>query len=192
MVRLIGAAIGWFGFVLGFTLLYQVSVVVIALGGACANGGAYEIAVECPDGVALLAPAGIWGGIIAVGAWLFLAGGFGTPLPAWAWFILFGGLSVPFALNGGEGGWIIAVVFFAMGVVPLALEFRANPLRALIGSYDVNGDAFLFTDNSRRALLSSNAPLDGVVVPTSVHGLLGFGVPLVASALGVLAGFALF
>jgi hypothetical protein len=191
MVRIAGSAVGWFGFTLGFVLLFQVSLAVMELGGACASGGAYEIEVECPERVALFAPTSIGIGLAAVGVWLFFSGGFGTPLAGWAWFVLFGGLSIPFALGGG-GGWVIAVVFFIMGIVPLGLELRANPVRTLIGAYTVNHEPFAFGDNSRRSLLSATAPLDGEVAPTAVHWLLGLGVPLAASVLGVLAGVALF
>ena len=187
-----GSAVSWLLLALCISLLLQVAFVVMSLGGACANGGAYEIAVECPDSVALFAPLSIWGGLTAVAVWIFFSGGFGTPLPGWAWFMLFGGLSIPFALAGEGGGWLVAGVFLVMGVVPLGLELRANPVRTLIGSYDVNGDAFLFTDNSRRSLLSSSAPLDGAVVPTARHWLLGLGIPIVASALGAVVGLALF
>ena len=191
-VRVAGAAIGWFGLAACLTLLFNVALVVMALGGACANGGAYEIAVECPENVAAFAPLSIWGGLISVGVWLFFSGGFGTPLPGWAWFGLFGGLSVPFALAGGTEGWLVAGVFFIMGIVPIGLELRANAARAFLGTRDVNGQTFSFGDNSRRALLSYAAPLDGTVAPNASNWLLGLGVPIAAVALGILAGNAAF
>ncbi|MEQ1854678.1 MAG: hypothetical protein ABMA01_24180, partial [Chthoniobacteraceae bacterium] len=85
LVRIVGSAGSWFLFSLSFSLLFQVTITVMALGGTCASGGPYEIAVECPDNVAAFAPLSIFGGLLSVGVSLFLAQGFGTPLSAWAW-----------------------------------------------------------------------------------------------------------
>lgn len=191
-VRIVGSAVSWFGLALCISLLLHVALIVMALGGSCAEGGAYEIAVECPEGVAALAPLSIWGGLASVAVWIFFAGGFGTPIPGWAWFVLFGGLSIPFSLSGDPAGLIVAAVFFIMGIVPIGLELRANPIRTLIGTNDAKGNAFLFADNSRRSLLSSTAPLDGVVEPNPGHWLLGLGVPVASSILGALVGVSLY
>mgnify|MGYP001149551442 CR=1 FL=1 len=67
LARLAGSALSWFLFALSFTLLFLVSYTVLALGGSCASGGPYEIAVQCPEGVAAFAPLSIFGGLIAVG-----------------------------------------------------------------------------------------------------------------------------
>lgn len=190
--RLLGAAGSWFLFAASFTLLFQGAVVVIALGGSCASGGPYEIAVECPDNVAAFVPLSILGGFIAVGLALMLAGGFGTPLAPWSWAILFVGLSLAFAWGGGVVGWTIFALFAVMGAVPLVLELRANPLRTFLGSRTVRGEAFAFRDNERRAIMSYSAPREGVVAPNAGHLLVGIGIPVVAAALGVVTGLAIF
>lgn len=191
-MRVAASAIGWFGFVFCFSLLFQVALIVIALGGYCASGGPYEIAVECPDSVIAAAPLSIWGGLLSVGVWLFFAGGFGTPLAAWAWFVLFAGLSIPFGIGGGVSNAVVAILFVGMGAVPLVLELRANAARTLIGSRDVFGTPFTFGDNLRRSIMSLSAPAEGSVAPTLGHWALGLGIPIVASGLGVLAGTAVF
>lgn len=190
--RFLGAAASWFLFSMSFTLLFQGALVVIALGGSCASGGPYEIAVECPENVAAFVPLSILGGFIAVGLAIFFAGGFAAPLAPWSWAILFVGLSVAFAIGGGVVGWTIFALFAVMGSVPLIWELRTNPLRTFIGSRSVRGEAFTFRDNERRGLMSYSAPREGEVVPTAAQGLLGVGLPLVTSGLGVLAGLAIF
>ena len=190
--RLLGAAGSWFLFAACFTLLFQGAVVVIALGGSCASGGPYEIAVECPDNVAAFVPLSIFGGLIAVGIALFLANGFGTPLAPWAWAILFVGLSVAFAWGGGVVGWGIFALFAVMGAVPLVIELRANPLRTFVGSRSVRGEAFAFRGNERRGIMSDSAPREGAGTPNAGHLLTGLGIPVVAATLGVLAGLAIF
>lgn len=186
--RLIASAGSWFLFVLCFTLLFQASLVVIALGGSCASGGPYVIEVECPPNVAIYAPLSIFGGFIAV-AISFAAGGFGAPLGVWAWAILFVGLSVAFAFGGS---WLIFGMFAIMGAVPLVLELRANVPRTFIGYRTITGEALAFRDNTRRSIMSTGAPREGEVVPHAGHALLGIGVPAVGATLGVLAGLAMF
>lgn len=186
--RLLGAAGSWFVFVLCFTLLFQAALVVIALGGSCASGGPYVIAVECPENVALYAPLSIFGGFVAIGI-SFIAGGFGTPLWAWAWAILFIGLSVTFAVGGS---WVIFALFTIMGAVPLVLELRANVARTFIGYRTLGGVPFAFRDNTRRSIMSYGAPREGEVVPNAGHALLGIGVPAAGATLGVFSGLAMF
>ena len=88
LARVAGSAFSWFLFVLSFTLLFHVSFTVLALGGYCASGGPYVIAVECPEAVAGFAPLSIFGGLISVGVGAFFTRGFGTPLTSWAWPVL--------------------------------------------------------------------------------------------------------
>ena len=45
----IRTVVSWLLFTLSFTLLYQVSAVVMGLGGFCASGGPYVIETECPE-----------------------------------------------------------------------------------------------------------------------------------------------
>jgi len=188
ITRILGSAVSWFGFVLSFTLLFQVSFAVMALGGSCASGGPYEIAVECPDSVAVFAPASIFLGLFSVAIGAFFARGFGTPVTTWAWPILFCGLGgaflAAFISSGDSVGLVIGVVFELMGLVPLVLEFRGSPQRVLLGQRAANGAQFYEGDRARRSLMSPRTPNpEGAVRPNAGHWLL---------ALAVSAGCALF
>ena len=113
----------------GLTLLYLGMRSVMDTGGACASGGPYVPRVECPEGVPLLMMAGIWGGLIFVGLYLWSTSKHKVPtLVAFAWPALFLSLGWNFLGYGidppvGEGlvwGWLICAVLFAlMGGLPL-------------------------------------------------------------------------
>ena len=189
LVRVGGSALGWFVFVLSFTLLFQVSFSVMALGGSCASGGPYEIAVECPDSVALFAPLSIFMGLAGVFVGIFLAQGFGTPLQAWAWPILFCGLGAAFLTvfftSGDPVGLIIGAMFEIMGVVPLILEFRGSPQRVFLGTRSSRGTRFYEGERARRSMLSPGTPNpEGALPPTAGDWLLAVVVTVVAGLLG--------
>ncbi len=107
---------------------------VMDIGGACASGGPYVPRVECPDGVAGLMTAGIWGGLIFLGLYLWQTSKHGVPgLAALAWPALFLSLGWNFLEYGidppvGDGpvwAWVVcAVVFALMGGLPLPLLAR--------------------------------------------------------------------
>ena len=182
-------AAGWFLFVLSFTLLFQVTFSVMALGGSCASGGPYEIAVECPDAVALFAPLSIFGGLIAVGLNAFLARGFATPLATWAWPILFCGLGGAFlAAFFGTGdivGLILGLVFEIMGLVPLVLEIRASAQRVLLGQNALDGSQFYEGARARPSMTSRGAPNpEGAIRPTVGHWAAALLITLVFGLLG--------
>lgn len=192
LVRILGSAIGWFGFALCFTLLFQVSLTVMALGGFCASGGAYEIAVECPAAVAGFAPLSILGGLVAVGIALWLSQGFGTPLLSLAWPILFVGLGAAFLISfvtyGDLTGLFIGVLFVIMGLVPLVLELRASPRRVIIGRRTADGREFI-EEGAGRSILAMRGPnSDGTVQPNAGHWLLAIAVTVIAATLGCLTG----
>jgi hypothetical protein len=134
----------------------------MALGGSCASGGPYEIAVECPDAVNLFAPLSIFMGLAAVALGAFLSRGFGTPLTTWAWPILFCGLGsaflVEFVATGDPVGLIIGGMFELMGAIPLILEVRASPQRVLLGQRSATGAQFYEGERARRSLLAPRAP----------------------------------
>ena len=135
-------ALGAAGTALCITLMYQGMRAVMAIGGACADGGPYVPVQPCPDGVAVSMVFSSFG--------LFLFGGIATwygarvggiwvaaPLLAWSglflslgWnFIDLGIVNPP----GGDGvvwGWAIpGVMFIVMGAVPLL--FGASVLGSL-------------------------------------------------------------
>lgn len=113
----------------GLTLLYLGMRAVMDIGGACASGGPYVPRVECPEGVPLLMMAGIWGGIIFVGLYLWATTKHKVPtLVAFAWPALFLSLGwnfLDYGLDDPAGGglvwgWLICAVLFAlMGGLPL-------------------------------------------------------------------------
>jgi hypothetical protein len=110
---------------------------VMAIGGSCASGGPYEIAVPCPKGTGLL----IMGGIVAwlVGAGITLIAGSDIPgdygnvaILAWpglflsfAWNFIEFGLD-PVGGDGVNGGMLFCgVLFFLMGGLPLVFGIKA-------------------------------------------------------------------
>jgi hypothetical protein len=184
----LGSAVSWLLFAMCFTLLWLVSLVVMGLGGSCATGGPYEIAVQCPDGVAAFAPLSIIGGLFAVGISFVLAGGFGLPLIIWAWPILFCGLGAAFLLSADPTGLVVGIVFELMGLVPLVVVVRANPQRVFLGERSAGGQPFYEGTNARGTLVAPYAPhRTGVINPRGDHWVLALGVPAVA----ILAGYAL-
>ncbi|MBX3100476.1 MAG: hypothetical protein KF761_12970 [Salinibacterium sp.] len=176
LLRVLGSAASWFLFALSFTLLFHVTFSVMALGGSCASGGPYEIAVECPDSVAVFAPLSIFGGLIAVGINAFFARGFGTPLTTWAWPILFCGLGGAFLAaffgTGDPVGLILGVMFELMGLIPLVIEFRGSPQRVFLGQRAATGDQYFEGDRARRTMLSPNSPNPEGALPPTLGGWL--------------------
>ncbi|MEO8094112.1 MAG: hypothetical protein ABI632_04170 [Pseudolysinimonas sp.] len=189
ITRVGGAAVSWFLFSLCFTLLFLSGTAVIGLGGFCASGGPYQIAVQCPDAVAAFTPLSIFGGLIAVGLGAWLAQGFGTPLTTWAWPILFCGLGLAFlggfVTQGDITGLLIGIMFEIMGLVPLVIELRGSPQRVFLGQFSASGAQFYEGESARGALLSPTSPNpDGAIKPTLGHWLAGLGTAVVFAALG--------
>lgn len=113
----------------GLTLLYLGMRAVMDVGGACASGGPYVPRVECPEGVPLLMIAGIWGGLIFVGLYLWSTSKHKVPtLVAFAWpglFLSLGWNFLDYGIDDPAGGglvwgWLVcAVLFAALGGLPL-------------------------------------------------------------------------
>jgi len=121
--------VGTLGFVFCLTMMYLSMRAVMDVGGACADGGAFEIRQPCPEGTAWIMPVAIFGGLASLGIGaigIFRQGG---PKPfAFAWSALFLALGWNFleygldSPGGGglEWGWLVcAVVFILMGGLPL-------------------------------------------------------------------------
>jgi hypothetical protein len=127
--------IGIAGLAWCLTALWLSMRAVMDLGGACASGGPYVPAVECPDVVLALTPLSILGLFIFGGLALWAgaqlgAGWAGLVALAWpalflslGWNFLEYGLAPPGAEPGELAwGWLLcAVVFGLMGGVPLAI-----------------------------------------------------------------------
>ena len=127
--------VGIAGLAFALTALWLSMRAVMDIGGACASGGPYVPAVECPDVVTALTPLSIfgififaglafWGGASLGAGW---AGLIGLVWPALflslGWNFLEFGLAPPGAAPGELAwGWLIcAVVFAVMGGGPLAI-----------------------------------------------------------------------
>ena len=135
-LRVAAYLVGVAGLAFCITLLWFGMRAVLDIGGFCASGGPYEIAVECPDAVIASTPLSILGGFLAVGLMLWGAAGLGT---GWmgtvflAWPALFISLGWNFLQYGfvppGDGwvwSWIICgVLFVAIGAVPLWVTIAA-------------------------------------------------------------------
>jgi hypothetical protein len=134
--------VGVVGLSAALTSLWLGMRAVMNIGGSCASGGPYQVAVECPPGVdvvmilsipALFLFGGLmlWKGVRLGGPWA------GLVVLAWpALFLSLGWnfLEYGFRPRGGGGpefGWLIpGVLFVLMGGVPLWLWIRARPWRA--------------------------------------------------------------
>ena len=130
--------IGMGGLAFTLTILWLSMRAVMGIGGACASGGPYVPAVECPDAVVLLTPLSIfglfifgglaaWGGANVGGRWIALiALGWPALFLSLGWNFLEFGFSPP----GGNDGqlvwsWIFCgVVFVLMGGIPLLVGLR--------------------------------------------------------------------
>lgn len=131
--KLVFTVVGVFVFAASLTIVFESMRAVMDVGGMCASGGPYEIRQECPDGAGLIV-VGIFGGLIGTG--LVAAGTFrgGPQLWTLAWpalFLALGwnfwvyGVDPPPPNDGPVWGWLVcAVLFFAMGGIPLLLVLR--------------------------------------------------------------------
>lgn len=117
------------------TVLWRSMRAVMDIGGYCASGGPYEIAVQCPQGVDILLFLSIWTGLAGVGLVAWSGGRIGpgfAAVAALAWPALFLSLGWNFleygvwAPGGPEFGWLIpGVLFVLMGGVPLWFAVRS-------------------------------------------------------------------
>jgi hypothetical protein len=124
-----GVALG----TLSITLLFLGMRAVMAIGGACADGGPFVPVRPCPDGVPLAMTAATFGlfgsvGLIVLFGSRFGGGWGGLALLGWpALFISLGWNFLEFGVRppGDDGpawGWLICgVVFVIMGALPLVV-----------------------------------------------------------------------
>ena len=132
-----GLVIGAIGFVAALVAAtVAMHELMIETGGACASGGPYEIAQECPPGTAALLVGGLVGGVVCGFLVVGCSAALGGPVFAPSlllWGAAFGALGWNFVdlgvLNppGGDAdpGWAISgALFWAMalaGLVPAAI-----------------------------------------------------------------------
>ena len=136
--------LGTLGFVFCLTMLYEAMRSVMAVGGACASGGAYQINTPCPKGVGWVIPVSIFGMLGSVALGFFGVFDTGGPKPyAFAWSALFLALGWNFldygfdAPGGGtSAGWLVCgFIFVLMGGAPLLFLLAPSGVRwAIWGS----------------------------------------------------------
>lgn len=124
------------------TILFLSMRSVMSIGGYCASGGPYEVAVECPDGVPGLMIGSIWiglGALVLYGVSSYSTGGPRLAVLAWpVLFLTLGWNFLEFGLDPGNDqgivwSWIIcAVLFFVMGGGPLLLFFRPDAVTSIL------------------------------------------------------------
>ncbi|HET7181823.1 MAG TPA: SHOCT domain-containing protein [Candidatus Limnocylindrales bacterium] len=136
--------IGMGGLAFTITILWLSMRAVMGIGGACASGGPYVPAVECPDAVELLTPLSIfglfifgglaaWGGANLGGRWIgLIALGWPALFLSLGWNFLEFGFAPP---SGSDGdlvwSWIFCgVVFVLMGGIPLIVGLRGAAMVA--------------------------------------------------------------
>jgi len=134
-LAVLGFLIGMAGIAGSITVVFQGMRSVLDVGGQCASGGPYVIAVQCPDGTWTL-PLAIFGGLgfafLAVAGGSKVGGIYGL-LPGLAWVGLFCGLGFNFlqwgiappvdpADQAGGPGLIfvlLGIMFEVMGIAPV-------------------------------------------------------------------------
>jgi hypothetical protein len=134
-LAIIGFLIGMAGIAAAITVAFMGMRSVLDVGGQCASGGPYVIAVQCPDGTWTL-PLAIFGGLgfafLAVAGGSKVGGIYGL-LPGLAWVGLFCGLGFNFlqwgiappvdpADQAGGPGLIfvlLGIMFEVMGIAPV-------------------------------------------------------------------------
>jgi hypothetical protein len=137
VLRVLLAPLSLAGVAFGLTLMYKSMRSVMEVGGACASGGPYEVAVPCPENVPGLLLGGLFGGLVCLAVFLGTAAALSpglVGLAAWAWPALFLSLGWNFADFGfgeGEWGWILCAVLFAlMGGLPAIALLGPSALRS--------------------------------------------------------------
>lgn len=196
--RVVGSAGSWLVFGFSFTAFVLAMFAVLGVGGTCASGGPYVIAVECPDGAGFFSVLGVYGGLGALFLALVVAREFGTRLVALAWPILFVTLGAVFVIIGGsavaEGGWVfvlLGVLFLVMALVPLGLELRASAQRVFLGVRDLAGLRFRERDGARPSMTSRDRPNPpDAIPPTRGDWTLSLALWIVPAAVGVWLGYA--
>lgn len=131
MKKVLSLFIGLLLFSASLTVLYLGMRAVMGVGGSCAEGGPYQIAVHCPKGTGWQLPVSVWTMVIGGLMYLYAAANIKSSPQWWylfwtALFVSLGWNFLEFALHapaddsgGAIGMWICAVVFIIMGVAPL-------------------------------------------------------------------------
>jgi hypothetical protein len=123
--------VGILGLAASLTIIWLSMRAVLDIGGYCAEGGPYEIAHHCPDGVGLVLTLSIFAGLGCAGLMAWKGAALGAPydgLVGLAWPALFISLGFnflqfgffPSGETGIELGFLIpGILFVIMGAAPL-------------------------------------------------------------------------
>jgi hypothetical protein len=147
-IEWISFPLSWALIAFGITLVFLSARAVLAVGGSCAEGGPYVIAVPCPGQTTLLTSAGILAYVAGTFVSLFGQRGFGVPAWGYGWAGLFGlGAAAFFEAGFREDvwtwhlcGWIF--VALALGAVPMLFIWWPQSVlgcRALDGTEPAEG-----------------------------------------------------
>ena len=190
--RLVGSAASWLLFAFSFSLFCLGLLGVLQVGGSCADGGPFVIAVHCPETTDAFTLGGVYGGVGAVFVAIVLARRFGVTILL-AWTILFLVLGIPFLIAGFPfviGG----LLFVAMALAPLVIEWRAAGLqRVFLGTTNAAGTRFRERDSARASMFMPGTPNppDAVAATASDWGR-SLGLAIIPAAVGVLLAYAVF
>ena len=191
--RILGSAISFFALQLSFILLCFVGVDTAKLGGSCASGGPYEIAVECPSSSGAFVGIAVVLVFVAIIGYLF-SGGFGVSLFPVGWLVLFGGFGVLFVIGsivmGFSSGMIVGPVFLLMSIVPIGFMLLASPRALFLGSVRASGEQYWENEKTYQSLLLINPDkAESLVKPRIVDWALSIGVFVGSTVLGILVAF---
>ena len=141
-IEWIAFPLSWALMALGITLIYQSARAVLAVGGSCAEGGPYVIAVPCPGQTTLLTSVGILAYLVATVVSLFGQRGFGVPAWGYGWAGLFGfGAAAFFEAGIREDVWswhLCGWIFVALALGALPMLFIWWP-QSVLGSRALDG-----------------------------------------------------
>lgn len=118
-------------FCVSLTVLFLAMRAVLGIGGFCAEGGPYQIAVHCPKGIAPLAAIAPITMIVSIFAYLSTGYMTGVFLFWSAIFLSLGWNFLEFAFYPPEGqgivyGWLACgVMFIAMGLAPSVIIVKS-------------------------------------------------------------------
>ncbi|TBN58055.1 hypothetical protein EYE40_11990 [Glaciihabitans arcticus] len=193
--RIIGSFLAFFAFPVSFVLLCAVGVSTANLGGSCASGGPYQIAVECPETDGPFVAAAVILIFVAIFGYA-LAGGFGVSLLPVGWLVLFGGFGALFIVGffamGLSSGIIVGPVFLLMAIVPIGFMLLAAPRALFLGKVRASGAQYYENEKTYNSLLLINpAKAASLVKPRALDWALSLGVAAVAMTSGVFAALAI-
>lgn len=130
--------IGLLGVSVSITLLFLGMRAVMDVGGYCAEGGPYQIAVHCPKGVAWIMPVSIFVGLGSATLYLVSTVAGGPNIALLFWTGLFGALGWNFleygikpADAGGSIAWLICGIMFEVMAIGPFLFSGKDTLREI-------------------------------------------------------------